>query len=591
MAGGLAIGYFVLNKPTTPSSEQHDLNSVEMKSVEEEQIWTCSMHPQVRQNEPGLCPICEMDLIPLEANTSNDPLVLQMTKEAIKLASIQTTFVGQSESSGGKTIRMTGKVQADERLASSQVAHVPGRIEKLYVTYTGEQVVKGQKLADLYSPDLISAQRELLEALKLSDLNPGLVDAARNKLRFWKIGDQEIKAVEKSGIVQETFPLHADETGIVTNRKVSVGDYVRQGESIFEMMNLNKVWVLFDAYEEDLASIKIGDKIEFTTPSIPQRKFSTRITFIDPVINPNTRVASLRTEVSNTSGKLKPEMLVYGTLTQYKSSKNQLTVPKSAVMWTGTRSVVYIKLPDMAIPSFQYREIEIGEALGNSYQLVSGIEEGEEIVVNGSFTIDAAAQLNNQASMMNKNVMVKGMDHTEHLPDFTDSTPSEFKQQLSKVSKSYIMLKDAMVLTDAAKASEVSAGFDESLANVDMSLVKGEAHMYWMEQLKSLQSHSNQIIGLKDIEEQRKQFDFLSQILIKSIKVFGTDADTFFVQHCPMAFDNKGADWISTETEIRNPYFGDKMMKCGLTQDTITKDYKNPPMQSVARAKLAGHNH
>ena len=299
------------------------------------------MHPQIKQNEAGDCPLCGMDLIPLEANSSNNPLVLEMTDAAVKMANIQTTIVGETNHTTDKTIRLSGKIQADERLASSQVTHISGRIEKLYVSFTGEQVNKEQKIATLYSPELIMAQTELLEALKLKDLNPNLVQAARNKLHYWKIGDTAIEQIEQKGKIQENFTVYADETGIVTNRRVSVGDYIKQGEPLFDLMNLRKVWVLFDAYEEDLSSVSIGDRIEFTTPSVPNKTFKTTVTFIDPIINANTRVASIRTEVSNSKRLLKPEMLVYGTLQKKSSSSNQLNVPKSAVMWTGKRSVVY----------------------------------------------------------------------------------------------------------------------------------------------------------------------------------------------------------------------------------------------------------
>ncbi|MDF1866139.1 MAG: efflux RND transporter periplasmic adaptor subunit, partial [Saprospiraceae bacterium] len=315
VAVGLGIGYLIFgkNQAAMPvESSQEEAKAVQTSGAAEE--WICSMHPQIRQPEPGLCPICEMDLIPAGSNESDDPLVLQMTESAAKLANIQTTIIGEKEGQSGKTIRLSGKVQADERLASSQVAHIPGRIEKLYVTFTGEQVKKGQKLADIYSPDLITAQRELLEALKLKDVNPNLVEATRNKLRFWKISKETIDAIEQKETIQETFTLYADESGIVTKRRVAVGDYLRQGEPLFDLMNLRKVWVLFDAYEEDLATIKMGNRIEFTTPALPNKTFKTRITFIDPIINPKTRIASLRTEVSNTNGLLKPEMLVYGTL-------------------------------------------------------------------------------------------------------------------------------------------------------------------------------------------------------------------------------------------------------------------------------------
>lgn len=592
VAIGLAVGYFLFGgKQQAAPGETHNHEGEAVQTASEEQIWTCSMHPQIRQNEPGLCPICEMDLIPLEANTSNDPLVLEMTEAAIKLLQVETTTIGVELGGEGKSIPLSGKVQADERLASSQVAHVPGRIEKLYVTFTGEQVNQGQKLATLYSPELITAQRELLEALKLGEVNPGLIEAARNKLRFWKIGEAAIKEIELKGKVQETFTVYADESGIVTNRRVAVGDYVKQGEPLFDLMNLHKVWVLFDAYEEDLSVISLGDRIAFTTPSVPGRTFQTRITFIDPVINPKTRVASLRTEVSNPNGLLKPEMFVTGIYQKKASSKAQLTVPKSAVLWTGNRSVVYVKLPDTTIPSFKFKEIELGEGLGNSYLVLEGLEPGEEVVTNGNFAIDAAAQLNNQVSMMNKDVMAKGADHALHLPDYTEDAPTEFKQQLAQVSEAYLVLKDAFVATDSEQAKTAAGQVLDALANTDMALLKGDAHVYWMEQLKALQSHAEKITTLTNVEEQRKQFDFLSEALIKVIKVFGIPSNTYYVQHCPMAFDNKGADWISDVAEIKNPYFGDKMMKCGTVKDTITRDFKNPPMEKASMARPGGHNH
>ncbi len=590
LVGGFAIAWFT--KPTAAPQEIVKTVSEAPSSSDEHQVWTCAMHPQIQQNEPGSCPLCGMDLIPLTGGSSNDPLVLEMTLEAVKLANIQTSVIGQSAKAPEKTIRLSGKIQADERLASSLVSHVPGRIEKLFVSFTGEEVKKGQKLALLYAPELITAQRELLEALKLVDTNPGLIEAARNKLRYWKIPEDAIKGIEEKGSIQENFIVYSDVTGVVTNRRVAVGDYVKRGEPLFDLVNLDKVWVLFDAYEEDLPSISLGTRIEFTTPSLPNHTFKTRVTFIDPVINANTRVALVRTEVQNARGLLKPEMFVYGDLHTKKRSQSQLTIPKSAVLWTGKRSVAYVMLPETTIPSYQFREIDLGESLGDSYILLGGLEPGEEVVTYGNFAIDAAAQLNNQVSMMNKNVMLKGADHSTHLPDYTESTPDVFKDQLSVVSNAYLELKDAFVASDVQKAQSAAQKVSEALNLVDMSLLEGDAHMYWMEQLQAFEAHGEKIIELSDIEEQRKQFGYLSQPLIRSVKVFGVKDDTLYVEHCPMANDNEGAEWLSREKAIKNPYFGDKMLTCGTVQDTITKDFKNPPMEKIAAApRMSGHNH
>ena len=567
---GLVIGYFIFGNKPALSMEMNAHNHEEVANQspitnhQSTQEWICSMHPQIRQNEFGSCPICEMDLIPAEGNQSDDPLVLQMTESAVKLSNIQTSVIGRVAEQG-KTIHLSGKVQADERLASSQVAHVPGRIEKLYVTFTGEQVDKGQKLADIYSPDLITAQRELLEAVKIQSVNPDLLTAARNKLRFWKIGEATIKNIEETGAVQEVFSIYAQASGIVTKRRVAVGDHLMEGSPLFDLMNLQKVWVLFDAYENDLANIKVGNRIEFSAAAIPNKTFKTRITFIDPIINPTTRVAAIRTEVNNTNGLLKPEMFVEGELQNKTVAKQQLTVPRSAVLWTGKRSVVYVKVPDVEIPSFKYKEIELGEAIGNAYQVITGLEAGEEVVTYGSFTIDAAAQLNNQASMMNQNVSLK-QEENIGVPNYQVETPDAFKAQLNALANEYIHLKNALVETDAATAAIVAKKVVAQLEKIEMSLLEGEAHLYWMEQLNVLQAHSQKITELTDVEAQRKQFSFLSDALINSIEAFGTTGKAIYVQHCPMAFSNQGADWLSLEEGIRNPYFGDKMMKCGLVK-------------------------
>ncbi len=575
---GLGIGYFLFGNQAVDHSHVHPTAAASAPASQEATTeYTCSMHPQIRQNEMGICPICEMDLTPLDANASDDPLILKMTEEAAKLANIETTIVGggiaSATSSSQKSIALSGKVQADERLAASQVTHIPGRIEKLYVSFTGERIRKGQKVADIYSPDLITAQRELLEAIKLKDLSPGLVKAARNKLKFWKIGAATIEAIEQQGTIQETFPLYADAGGIITNRRVAVGDYLQQGAPLFDLMNLGKVWILFDAYEKDLPHIRVGDKVAFTVASIPNKTFSSRITFIDPLLNPTSRVAAVRTEVSNSSGLLKPEMFVEGTIHPTKrkattSKKASLTLPKSAVLWTGKRSVVYVKLPDTEIPSFQFREVELGASLGSSYEITSGIEAGEEVVTYGSFTIDAAAQLNNQTSMMNQNVGIK-KEKSDQVPNFQEATPTPFKKQLNTVANAYIGLKDALVQTDPSAATKAAEPVVAAVEKIDPSVLSGEALAYWSEQLMGLQSHSQKIVALSDVEAQRKQFGFLSDVLINVIEAYGTEGNALYVQHCPMAFNNEGADWLATEEAIQNPYFGDKMMRCGLVKKTF----------------------
>lgn len=469
----------------------------------------------------------------------------------------------------GKELTLSEKIQADERTAASQVSHLAGRIEKLYVTFKGERVNKGQKVAEVYSPDLVAAQQELLEALKYQDVNANLVEAARKKLYYWKIPQSMVSEVEQSGKIRETFTIYAENSGVVSNHRVAVGDYVKRGEALFDLLNLNQLWVLFDAYEADLADISVGNIIHFTTAALPNRTFTTRITFIDPTINPQTRTASIRGEITNIGNKLKPEMFVSGTLKANIDASTQLTVPKSAVMWTGTRSVVYVKIPNTEVPSFQFRAIEIGEGIGQNYLVKSGLEAGEEVVTNGAFVIDAAAQLNNQASMMNQDVAIKGVDKITKVPDYQKNTPSEFKKQLNDLANSYLNLKDAFVATDSKKAGITAADFIKKIEKINMELLKGDAHVYWMQQIQTMKTHGQKIVDLKDIEAQRQQFEYVSDALIHTLQAFGTEGKAFYQLHCPMVADNKGADWISAEKEIQNPYFGDKMMGCGIVKGEL----------------------
>ncbi|NRA11455.1 MAG: DUF3347 domain-containing protein [Crocinitomicaceae bacterium] len=239
-------------------------------------------------------------------------------------------------------------------------------------------------------------------------------------------------------------------------------------------------------------------------------------------------------------------------------------------MWTGERSVVYVKVPDAELPSFEYREITLGESMGENYLVTDGISNGEEVVTNGAFIIDASAQLNNQASMMNKHMAGPVKEKSMETPDYVSSTPAEFKKQLQAAVKAYMPIKDNLVESNPAKAKKSATLFKSKLKAIDMMLLKGSAHEYWMKQLTALNSHADLIISKDDLEEKRKQFDFLSQAIIQTVKAFGVNDVTYYEQYCSMAFDGKGASWISLKDEIMNPYFGDYMLHCGEVSETIT---------------------
>lgn len=559
---GLLAGFLIFNRASEETPTQQAEKNV--------QIWTCSMHPQIRKTEPGDCPICGMDLIPLEDNGNESPLLFEMSQDAIRIANIQTTVVGNgSGAEGGLTL--SGRLVSDETAASSLVSHIPGRIERLYVSFTGDHVSVGQRIAKIYSPRLISAQGELLEAYKIKDTHPELLEAAKNKLRYWKISEKEIDGIIQSQQVKEYFDIYAEHSGVISKRKVNVGDHLMEGGLLFDVQNLNSLWAVFDVYEQDLSLVNIGDEITFTTPAISGKEFASKVVFIDPVINPSTRTASVRLEVPNSHKTLKPDMFITGKLfSKNEERSSQLFVPKSAVLWTGERSVVYVKQQGTDIPTFEYREVELGESNGNKYAVNKGLKSGEEVVTNGAFVIDASAQLNNRSSMMNRNLLgVEESDQSVRTPDYKAQTSEQFKQQLQKVVSAYLALKDDLVTSESVKAKASGKKLEIALQKVDMKLLKGEAHMYWMDKSVKISEAVKQIISGKNVDVQRGSFDELSVALISAGKAFGIHNEQLYIQYCPMANGKKGAYWLSTQTAIRNPYFGDQMLKCGEVKDSI----------------------
>jgi len=400
VVAGLLLGWiFFHSSPKGENVEAVHNHSAEEKKAE---VWTCSMHPQIRMDKPGKCPICGMDLILLNSNSSgsSDPMAIHLTKEAAQLANVLTSVV--SSQKPVKEVRLYGKVQADERLLQSQVTYISGRIEKLMVNFTGETVRKGQTLAVIYSPELITAQQELIEAAKTKQSQPEIYEASIEKLRQWKLSEKQIISIESSGQVQSNMEIASSASGIVTARRVNNGDYVSQGTVLYEVSDLSRVWVLFDAYESDLAFLNKGDQVDFTIQALPGTAFSGSIIFIDPVIDPVNRVAKVRVEINNPGSKLKPEMFATGMVkSNLAEYKDKLVIPRSAVLWTGKRSIVYVKQHGDE-PIFKIREIGLGPLLGNSYVITDGLTEGEEIVTEGAFSVDAAAQLEGKPSMMNQ---------------------------------------------------------------------------------------------------------------------------------------------------------------------------------------------
>ncbi|MFC1489612.1 efflux RND transporter periplasmic adaptor subunit [Candidatus Latescibacterota bacterium] len=625
-----------------------------------ETIWTCSMHPQIRQSEPGQCPICGMGLIPITLESSTGSAAsgeLTLSEAAQKLAEIQIAPVERKFVA--REIKMSGKIGYDETRLGYITAWIPGRIDRLYVDYTGITVRKGDHLVDIYSPELLTAQEELIQALKASEelRNSTLstatntanltIDAAREKLRLLGLTQEQISEFENSETPADHVTIYSPMGGIVIHKEATEGMYVTTGMKIFTIADLSQVWVKLDVYESDLEWIRYGQEVEFFSEAYPGEKFTGKIAFIDPVLNDKTRSIKVRVNLPNTAGKLKPDMFVRAVVYSQVAAggkvmdpslagkficpmhpeivKNSsgscdicgmplvkaetlgyanpqtdmppLVIPASAPLITGKRAVVYVSIPGKD-GTFEGREIVLGPRTGDYYQVAEGLSEGEMVVVNGNFKIDSAVQILAGPSMMSPeggvapaghnhggtpamspaSVTEQEHEHSNMEMPFSEEdetsyeTSDTFKKQLDQLFQAYFHIQFALSSDNSENAKEGAGHLQMALSNVDMSLVSGEAHMAWMKELSIIEKTGKDIAGSDDIVNARAAFIPLSQSIISVAKMFGTSGNSDVYRfHCPMADNNKGADWLQNKSELENPYFGSAMFKCGELVEIINE--------------------
>ena len=569
LLAGLGLGYMLFNGGTSHSTS----TEVHNHSAANPQQWTCSMHPQILQQEPGDCPICGMDLIPAESTASGlAPEQFKMTPNALALANIQTSIV-EGATTQGATQNLSGKISINEEQIAVQASYYAGRIERLFINYTGQEVQKGQVLATLYAPQLVAAQQELLTAAALKETQPQLYRAVRKKLQLWKLTDKEIEAIEVSGKVREYFPIRATVGGTVTALLGAEGDYLKEGQAIARVSNLNTLWANFDAYERQLSQFRVGQKIEIYTSAYPNKKVEGTISFIAPLLNNDTRTATLRATVKNNDKVLKPGMFVSGKITTAPSTTKAVSIPASAVLWTGKRSLVYVKAAQDS-PIFEMREVTLGQKNGAQVEIIEGLSIGEEIVTKGTFTVDAAAQLQGKKSMMNNTggkTMTGHEGHTGVQENHDSSTAMKqtmkmnfsdsFQKDFKPVLLAYLKVKDALVASDAPQTVVSAKATLEALNAIPTSNLGKMEQEHFNASVKMLEA----IAAKTNLNNQRSHFVLLNEHLVALLSAFSTLENTLYVQQCPMANNNQGAVWLSKEKDIRNPYFGAAMLKCGST--------------------------
>ena len=408
-----------------------------------QQMYTCSMHPQVRSSDPnGKCPICGMDLIPVplddgdDLEEARDVPRLQMTPRSAALMQVEVRRV---ERLAVQTpVKLFGRLESDETRLRTVAAWIPGRLDWLHVDFTGVQVREGQPMVKIYSPKLIAAQEELLQAIRadreLAAAGVGIVqettrltvDASRDRLRLLGLSASQIQDMERRGRADDLVTIPAPVSGVVIERLAARGDYVETGQPIYRMVDLSRLWAQLEVYEADLQWLAVGQKAHFSTQSFPGEQFEGTVSFIDPTLDDRKRTARVRVDIANPEGRLKPGMFVRGTVAtdagrpaaedphaghagaggaadrdeRGATAALPLVIPASAPLITGRRAVVYVQLPDADRPTFEPRDVVLGPRAGDWYIVQEGLAEGELVVARGAFKIDSELQIRGRPSMM-----------------------------------------------------------------------------------------------------------------------------------------------------------------------------------------------
>ncbi|MCB1163875.1 MAG: efflux RND transporter periplasmic adaptor subunit [Candidatus Krumholzibacteriia bacterium] len=592
--------------------------------------YTCSMHPQIRQLGPGQCPICGMDLIPVGEEDGGEalgPREIKLSPRAEKLAEVATAPVERRYAA--REVRLVGHVEYDETRIRRISAWVPGRLDRLYVDFTGIRVEPGDHLVDLYSPSLIAAQEELLQALAAARVEQpaearrradATVRAARDKLALLGLSDGQIASLEKRQTVDDHVTILAPVGGIVIHKNAVEGNYVDTGTPIYTIADLSQVWVNLQAYEADLPWLRYGEPVDFETEAWPGEVFRGRIIFIDPVLDEPSRTVRLRVNVANPDGRLKPGMYVHGRVQARLTASGQvydadligkwispmhpevikdgpgtcdvcgmplvpveslgyvgeesaavrppLVIPATAPLVTGRRAVVYVADPDRP-GVYGGREVVLGPRAGDDYVVESGLAEGERVVVRGNFKIDSALQILAKPSLMSADPEGYSPEgYSESAPAI--STDAAFLGQLEGVYRAYFDVHTALSRDDAAAARAAAGRLGAALKAVDMESLAPDTHAAWMELLAPLREAAAALAGRADLEAARAALPDLTAAMLDAAKRFGrAKGAPVLVYHCPMAFDNAGADWVQETKGTENPYFGSAMFKCGTLEETL----------------------
>lgn len=592
--------------------------------TESDAIHTCPMHPQIRQPGPGNCPICGMALVPatVGSDANVDELAVNIEPTARRLANIHTAEVKRE--TVVTTIETIGEIAIDESRMSTIPSYIDGRIEELFADYTGVKVAKGDHLAVVYSPELYSAQVEYLESRKalanststslqaVRQAQEKLVSNSRQRLVELGLNEEQLQTLEETGEAKSRLTIYTTVGGTVIEKMAMEGKYVKAGEPIYRIADLSTVWLMLELYPEDASRIRFGQRVDAVLPSLPGEVFEGRVAFIDPLVNEKQRTVGVRVEFMNEDGRLRPGDYAnakiylpigqrgevydselankfispmhpqiisdkpgecpicgmdlvptrqYGYSDQPVEQPESLYVPRSAVLMAGTNSVVYIETDP---GRFEIRAVTLGPLLKDRVVILSGLKVGEKVAMAGNFLIDSQMQLAGKPSLIDPTKAIIAQRERKTPLEFESieiqSIPGENGEKLSELYEAYFAIQQS--LANDQKPSEANAQMLHQRASelATVTTLSEKAR----EQLDSIAKYSEHLHHLEIDNARLQAFRPISHAIVTlATKIRSSETDQpYSHMFCPMVKGGAG-DWLQSNDELRNPYWGSQMLTCG----------------------------
>lgn len=565
-AGSLFAGSPAATPPSTTDGHTHD-------AAETAAAWyVCTMHPWIVQPEPGVCPICIMDLTPLDpdrfsAEIAIDPVVLQNIG-----VRVQPVVSGPVE----RTVRTVGTVAYDESRFTDVNLKFEGWVETVHVNFLGAPVREGEPLLEIYAPELVASQEEylLLWRNRAVPGNAELLAAARRRLALFDLTDDQIRRLEERGTAERTLTVHAPKSGFVIEKTVNPGLKVMPGMTLFRIADLRQVWVIATVYEHQLPLVSVGRAAEATLAYLPGRRFAGRIDYLYPYLDQKTREAQVRIVLTNASGELKPGMFVDVAIGAAGTGGDRTLAPREAVIDTGARAVAFVSRGE---GKFEPRTVRLGLDAGDGLvEILDGLAPGEMVVTSGQFLIDSEARIRESLAKMLKGDLAADQLGDAEFAGERFTLPAAGQKQLGIVLDHYLATQKALYDGSLDGARRNAGALSESIAALTAVEFPDQPH-FWHQsaQIQALTAHAPLVTKAQTLDEARTQFGSVGEALDQFLRLSGLppgyDKDLIGLRCGMYEPAPQGGVWLQVSGKARNPFFGQGhgMQACS----TATWDY------------------